>query len=203
MGAVSPALVTRPQSGIIEEELIGRAIAGMKAEGNPYDGILYLGGILANGKPMNIEYNARWGDPECQAVLPALQNDYAELVFSVLDGKLAKTKIGQDEKTRVCVVGASRGYPGDYSNAKGKQIFGLEEAMHQKGVTVYGAGIQISKGKLLANGGRLFGIVAEGKNILQARQRAYAAMAHVSIEGNNLHYRTDIGWRDVERTIKK
>ena len=108
----------------------------------------------------------------------------------------------QDDKTRVCVVGASRGYPGDYSEVKGKRIYGLKNVMKKEGVEVFGAGIEIREGKFYANGGRLFSVVGEGEDILEAKQKAYSAIAMVDIEGNNLHYRTDIGWRDVERFLK-
>ena len=122
--------------------------------------------------------------------------------MACLEGKLDKIKIRQDDKTRVCVVGASKGYPGNYSSAKGKRIHGLEEAMEMEGITVLGAGIKVRDGKFYADGGRLFSVVGEGINILEARQRAYSAISHISVEGNNLHYRTDIGWRDVERILK-
>lgn len=202
MGAVSPAKITNSISGEIEEKLISRAINGMVSEGMPYKGILYLGGIAVNGKAMNIEYNARWGDPECQVVLPSIQTDYADIVTACLEGKLGNTKIHQDDKTRVCVVGTSRGYPNDYSKVKGKRVHGLEEVMKMNDVTVFGAGITVKNNEFYANGGRLFSVVAEGENILEARQKAYSAMAHISIEGNNLHYRTDIGWRDIERFLR-
>jgi len=203
MGAISPAKVTNSISSEIEENQISRAINGMASEGVPYTGILYLGGIVVDGKPMNIEYNARWGDPECQVVLPSLETDYADIVIACLEGKLKEVEVRQDNKTRVCVVGASRGYPNDYSHVKGKRIYGLEKAIEMDGITVFGAGIDVKDGRFYANGGRLFSIVAEGEDILQARQRAYSAIAFISIEGNNLHYRTDIGWRDVERFLRK
>lgn len=204
MGAVSPAMVTAPYAEMIENELIAKAIKGMAAEGNPYRGILYLGGIMTEAGPMNIEYNSRWGDPECQAVLPSLQTDYVRMVKECLGvagwkGDLRMIETSQDSKTRVCVVGASRGYPGDYSAAKGKEIFGLEEAMKMKDVLVFGAGIKIEDGHFYANGGRLFNIVGEGNNIVEAKGKADEAMKLVNIEGDNLHYRTDIGWRDAER----
>lgn len=202
MGAISPARVTDSVSREIEENQISRAINGMDSEGVPYKGILYLGGIVVDGKPMNIEYNARWGDPECQVVLPSVETDYVDIVMACLEGKLDQIEIRQDNKTRVCIVGASRGYPNDYPDAKGKRIYGLEEAAEMDGITVFGAGIDVRNGRLYANGGRLFSIVGEGRNILEARQRAYSAIAHISIEGNNLHYRTDIGWRDVERFLR-
>ena len=91
----------------------------------------------------------------------------------------------------------------DYSEVKGKRINGLEEAMETDGVAIFSAGVDVEDGKFYANGGRLFSVVAEGNDILEAKQRAYSAMARISIEGNNLHYRTDIGWRDVERFLKE
>ena len=202
MGAISPALITNPLKDEIEKQMISKVILGMASEGVPFTGILYLGGIVVNGKLMNIEYNARWGDPECQVVLPSLKTDYIDLIQACLEKRLNQVKISQDNKTRVCIVGASRGYPQDYSQARGKRIYGLEQAMQLEGINIFGAGIDIIDGKAYANGGRLFSVVAEGKDILEARQRAYSAIAYISIEGNNLHYRTDIGWRDVERILK-
>ncbi len=199
MGAISPAMVTESIRNEIEEQQISNAIKGMALERNPYRGILYLGGIVVNGKPMNIEYNARWGDPECQVVLPSIKTDYFEIIKSCLEEKLNGLNISQDNKTRVCVVGASKGYPNNYSQVKGKRIFGIDEVMGMEGINIFGAGIEVSDGKLYANGGRLFSVVAEGKDVLEAKQKAYSAIARISIEGNNLHYRTDIGWRDVER----
>ena len=203
MGVVSPSMVTEPIRKEIEQQQISRAIKGMALEQNPYRGILYLGGIVVNGKPMNIEYNARWGDPECQVVLPSVETDYLEIVKACLEGRLGDLDIKQDNKTRICVVGASKGYPNDYSQVKGKRIFGIDEVMEMEGINIFGAGINVTDGKLYANGGRLFSVVAEGRDILEARQRAYSAIAGISIEGNNLHYRTDIGWRDIERARKK
>ncbi len=203
MGAISPAMITESITNEIDEQLISRAISGMVSEGIPFKGILYLGGIVAEGRPMNIEYNARWGDPECQVVLPSLETDYVDVVMACLEGRLKEVDIRQDNKTRVCVVGASRGYPNDYSKARGKGIYGLEEAMKMDGIAIFGAGVNVRDGKFYANGGRLFSVVAEGNDILEARQRAYSAIAGINIEGNNLHYRTDVGWRDVERFLKR
>ncbi|RKZ31288.1 phosphoribosylamine--glycine ligase [bacterium] len=202
MGAISPAIVTRNIATEVEDRLISKAIEGMDKEGAPYSGILYLGGVVVDGRPMNIEYNARWGDPECQVVLPGVETDYVDIVTAVIENRLGEVDIREDDKARVCVVGASRGYPGDYSDVKGKRIFGLEEAMNMEGVTIYGAGVAVDGTNFYANGGRLFSVVAEGADILEAKRKAYCAIAHVNIEGNNLHYRTDIGWRDVERYLK-
>ena len=199
MGANSPALVTSGLEDRIEREFISPVIEGMREEKIPFIGVLYFGGILVDDNLSNIEYNARWGDPEAQVVLPGLETDYFSLVNACLEGRLEGVEIKQDKKTRLCIVGASRGYPDDYSKVLGKRIFGLEKAMKMPGVLVFKAGIDVKGEEFYANGGRLFSIVAEGDGILEAKQKAYSAMAHISIEGNNLHYRTEIGWRDIER----
>lgn len=193
MGAISPTLITKGIEKEIESELISKAIKGMKEEGYPYQGVLYLGGMNIDGKSFVIEYNARWGDPECQVVLPSLQNDYVNLVLSAIEGRLDEVDLKQDDLTRVCVVGVSRGYPGDYSSVKGKRIHGLEEAMKVPGVTIYGAGIKVEDNKFYADLGRLFSVVAKAEEISDAEQKTYEAMQLVNIEGNNLHYRKDIG----------
>jgi len=203
MGAVSPALVTAGIEDKIRREQFLPVIKGMKDIPLGYQGMIYLGGITNNGKIKNIEYNARWGDPECQVVVPGIKTDYVDIVQAVLRQDLGRLKIEEDDKVRVCVVGASKGYPDDYSDVNGKQIFGVNDAMSMEKVSVYGAGIAMVEGKMYAQGGRLFSIVGEGADIIEAKQNAYAAMACISIEGNNLHYRTDIGWRDVERVLKE
>ena len=203
MGVVSPAKITQPITDEIEYEQIKKVIDGMHKEGIPYKGILYLGGIVNEDKIMTIEYNARWGDPECQAVLPSLKTDYVDIILAAINGNINSIKIEQDNKVRICIIGASRGYPQDYSKSKGKRIYGLEETMQKDNIKIFGSGIKIQDGKFYTNGGRLFSIVAEGENILEAKERAYSAIAGITIEENNLQYRTDIGWRDIERELKK
>lgn len=105
----------------------------------------------------------------------------------------------RDNLSRVAVAGASKGYPGDVSGVKGKEIFGLDDAARFPGVKLYGAGVRIEDGRYLANGPRLFYLVGKGETVVDARNMAYEAMSRVSVDGNNLHYRTDIGWRDVQR----
>ena len=149
--------------------------------------------------PYVIEFNARWGDPEAEIILPGLVNDLFELSLAIARGGIRGLDLQTDGKARVVVTGASRGYPGNYEGVKGKQIYGLREAGKIDGVKIYGAGVKEKDGKYFAFGGRLFYVVGEGKTIIEARQKAYEVMAIISVEGNNLHYRTDIGWRDVER----
>jgi len=197
MGAVSPAMVTQGLEDKISTEQFARAIAGLNSESASFRGVLYLGGMAYQGHVINVEFNARWGDPEAQAVLPGITTDYTAIVSACMEGRLSDLRIEQDDKTRVCVVGSSRGYPGEYK--RGMRIHGLRRAMAEPGISVFGAAIKVEYDRFYSDGGRLFSIVGEGRDVREARQRAYTAMAHVSVEDNNLHYRTDIAWRDVER----
>ncbi len=200
VGSIAPTTAITPKLlKEIEKTIIKPTIAGMKKEGRPYSGILYLGGIITKRGIKIIEFNARWGDPEAEVILPSIKTDYLKVVKAVLEKKLNKLKIQFDNKVRVSLAGCSRGYPGDYSKVKGKEIFGLTKAMKIKGVYIFGSGIKRKENKFFANGGRIFYVVGEGKDIIEAREKAYQAMKLISIEGDNLHYRTDIGWRDVER----
>lgn len=210
MGCVAPAGVLNSSIvQTIELKILKPFMTGMLKEGRSYVGVLYLGGMVTHSAGSGqakgvkvIEFNARWGDPEAEVILPSIKIDYVDLIEAVLEGKLDRLKIGLDEKVRLSVAGCSRGYPTDYSAVKGKEIFGLIEAMKLPGITIYGAGIKREGNRFFANGGRVFHLVAEGNNIIQARARVYGAMAMIDVEGDNLHYRTDIGWREVARLRK-
>jgi phosphoribosylamine--glycine ligase len=204
MGCSTPPLVLTPQLlEEVEKEILKKTIYGLWKEGRPYRGVLYLGGMIIQKrgvqKPYVIEFNARWGDPEAQVILPSFTNDLFEISMAIVKGDISSLNLQTDEKARVVVTGASKGYPMDYKEVKGKQIFGLDEAKKTEGIKIYGAGIKEESGKYFANGGRLFYIVGEGKTVIEARKKAYWAMSVISIDGNNLYYRTDIGWRDVQR----
>ena len=196
MGANAPALVTKDLEKQIEEEIIKPAVNGLASEGMPYIGILYLGGIVCSGSIKVIEFNSRWGDPECHVILPGIKNSYFELVNKAIDGKLNEVKIEEDTLSRVCVVGASAGYPREYK--KGKRIK-INYTKIPAGVYLLSAGIQSIKENLCTNDGRVFSVVADGKNAIDARIRALQGIACCSIEDNGLHYRPDIAWRDVQR----
>jgi phosphoribosylamine--glycine ligase len=207
MGCVSSPLVLTPQiKKEIKTKILKPTIKGLKEEGRPYKGILYLGGIIVkqNGRlcPYVIEFNARWGDPEAEVILPGITNDLFEMDMSVLEGNIDKLNIQADGKSRVVIAGVSKGYPSNYENIKGKQIFGLDKARKIKGIHLYGASVKVVDKKYYVHGGRLFYIVGEGRSIIEARRKAYEAMSLIHIDGNNLHYRTDIGWRDVQRLQK-
>lgn len=200
IGSVAPTnAITNSTLKKIEKTIIKPFIAGMEKENRAYAGILYLGGILTKHDIKIIEFNARWGDPEAEVILPSITSDYVNLAISVIEQKLHATRVTFDNKIRIAVTACAHGYPIDYANIKGKEIFGVIDAIALPDITVFGSGIKRVGTKFFVNGGRVFHLVAEGKSIVQARARAYGAMAMISIEGNNLHYRTDIGWRDVER----
>lgn len=206
MGCSSPPLVLSPDLLFKTENIFKKTIAGLRDQGKPYKGVLYLGGMIVREQgllvPKIVEFNARWGDPEAQVVLPGIVNDLFEVSMAIANGDIRSIKLKNDGKARVAVTGASKGYPGNYDAVKNKQIFGLDEVRKLQGVKLYSAAISSDNGTYRANGGRLFYIVGEGTTVIEARERAYGAMSLVHIEGNNLHFRTDIGWRDVQRLRK-
>ncbi|MBI2442672.1 MAG: phosphoribosylamine--glycine ligase [Candidatus Levybacteria bacterium] len=200
MGCAAPTSLLKKQTiSQIKRLILNPFMHGMGKEERPYSGILYLGGMMTKDGPKIVEFNSRWGEPEADVILPGLQTDYADIVQAVMMQELMTTSIKFDDKVRVSVAGCAQGYPADIEKAKGKKIYGLHDAMKLPGITVFGAGIKRKGNNYIVNGGRIFHLVAEGKTIAEARERAYAAMSHIFVEGNNLHYRTDIGWREVER----
>jgi len=203
VGCVSPtSVLSKKFIKEIETKIIQPALKGMEKEGRPYKGILYLGGMVTKTGIKIIEFNCRWGDPEAEVIIPSIKTEYITIAQAVIDQKLNKLKIQFDDKIRIAVTGCSRGYPNNYSRVKGKEIFGLNAAIKLPCISIYGSGIERKGKRFFVNGGRIFHVVAEGQTILQARVRAYGAMSMIYIEGNNLHYRTDIGWREVERLVK-
>jgi phosphoribosylamine--glycine ligase len=204
MGAVSHPLLITSEIENQTKEIFNRTITRLKDSGDPYRGVLYLGGMVKDEKVKIIEFNARWGDPEAQVIVPGLKVDLFEMGMESARGTLRRIKISDDGKARVAVAGVARGYPRfqEYSQVQGKEIKGLDEAGKTEGVTIYGAGVKIENKKHYVKGGRLFYVVGEGQDVAQARNRAYDAMEKINIDGDNLHYRKDIGWRDVERLGK-
>lgn len=204
MGSAAPTgVVTTEIIKEVEIKILKPLMKGMQNEGRPYKGILYLGGMKTSGGIKVIEFNCRWGDPEAEVILPGIETDYLNIIESILDGKLKSLKVETDDKVRISVAGCSKGYPGDYSKVKDKEIFGLADAMKLPDIKIFASGVKRKDNKFYANGGRLFYVVGEGKDIMEARKKTYAAMNLISIEGDNLHFRTDIGFRDVDRLSKK
>jgi phosphoribosylamine--glycine ligase len=200
MGCVSNPKVVTPQIvRQIEQAILKPFMKGMKKEGRAYVGILYLGAMVTKTGIKIVEFNARWGDPEAEVLILSIKTDYLTIVEAVLNKKINKLKIKCDKISRLSVAGCSLGYPIDYSKVKGKKITGLEKAIKLSGVKIFGAGIAKKGKNFVAHGGRVFHVVGEGKTLVQAKDKAYKAMALINIQDNNLHFRTDIGWRDLER----
>jgi phosphoribosylamine--glycine ligase len=194
MGAYSPApVVTDRVHERIMEEILKPIVAGMAAEGRPYRGVLYAGVMVDRGHPKTLEFNARFGDPETQPLLMRMKSDILPILEACIHGDLAGHEIDWDPRTAVCVVMASKGYPGGYD--RGMPIEGLKEASRLKDVFVFQAGTALEKGQVVTNGGRVLGVTGLGENIPKAIDKAYQAVRMISWEG--AHYRTDIGKKAV------
>src|SRR3989344_436434 len=177
MGCSTPVLVVDENIQNQVNEIFKKTFEGLRKENLTYQGIIYLGGIVVKennkDKVYIIEYNCRWGDPEVECILPGIENDWFEIGLAVAEGKLNQIRIKHDGSSRIVVAACSKGYPENYSVVKDKEIIGLKELIQNKEIKVYCAGVRKSEDKYLANGGRLFYVVAEGKNVLQARQKVY------------------------------
>ena len=190
MGAYSPApIVTDEMSNWILENVMIPVVKGMEKEGCQYKGILYAGLMMTNDGPKVLEFNCRFGDPEAQPLLVRMKTDIVPILEATMEGSLASEKIEWDNRTSICVVMSSEGYPGDYE--KGREITGLEKLEGMEAVQVFHSGTTLSNGSLVTSGGRVLGITALGDGIEKAINRAYKAIEYVSWEG--AHFRYDIG----------
>jgi phosphoribosylamine---glycine ligase len=196
MGAYSPApIIDAATSARVMAEIIQPTLRAMKAMGAPYKGVLYAGLMITPEGPMLIEYNVRFGDPECQVLMPRLMSDLVPALLASCDGVLKSLDLRWHPQSALTVVMAAKGYPGAY--AKGSVIEGLAEAAAVEGVEIFHAGTKQDAGRILANGGRVLNVSALGKTVSEAQARAYAAIARIQWpEG---YYRHDIGWRAIER----
>jgi phosphoribosylamine--glycine ligase len=183
---MTPELIERAMA-----EIVRPTVAGMAAEGAPYRGVLYAGLILTGDGPKLIEFNVRFGDPECQVLAPRLMTDLGQLLLGAADGMLGHMNLRWFPEPALTVVLAAKGYPGDY--AKGGEISGLDQAAEIEGVTIFHAGTRFDGGRVLADGGRVLNVTAIGATLEQARDRAYAAIDR--IDWPDGFCRRDIGWR--------
>jgi phosphoribosylamine--glycine ligase len=176
-------------------EIIMPTLRAMKAMGAPYKGVLYAGLMITDAGPKLIEYNVRFGDPECQVLMLRLMSDLVPALLASHDGQLKSFDLRWYPQAALTVVMAAKGYPGSY--ARGSVIEGLDEAAAIDGVEIFHAGTKVDGGKILANGGRVLNVCALGDTVRHAQARAYEAIAHIRwLEG---FCRRDIGWRAVER----
>jgi len=197
MGAYSPAPVITPAlTQQIMDEIILPTVRGMKAEGRPFKGVLFAGLMIGSQGPKLIEYNTRFGDPECQCLMLRLKSDLVPLLLAVANGTLASQSVEWHEHVALLVVLAAEGYPGAYR--KGTEIQGLEEAAALPGVQIFHAGTKSDEqGRILANGGRVLGVGALGATVPEARERAYRAVD--AIRWPEGFCRRDIAWRAIAR----
>jgi len=170
-------------------------IQGMGEEGRPYKGVLYAGLMIHDGHPRVLEFNARFGDPETQPVLMRMKGDIIPILEACIKGNLSGCEIEWDSRASVCVVMASKGYPGDYE--KGKPISGLKDVSQMEDIFVFHAGTALKDGQVSTNGGRVLGVTGLGKDIPGAIERTYQAVKKISWEG--VHYRKDIGQKALCR----
>ena len=196
MGAYSPApVMTEAMCARAMDEIVRPTLRAMAAMGCPYKGVLYAGLMITREGPKLIEYNVRFGDPECQVLMLRLASDIVPALLASCDGTLSQVDLRWHDDPALTVVMAAKGYPGDY--AKGTRIDGLEEAGAIDGVQIFHAGTKEAGGAILANGGRVLNVTATGATVSEAQARAYAAIDRIRWpEG---FCRRDIGWQAIAR----
>ncbi|MDJ0978534.1 MAG: phosphoribosylamine--glycine ligase [Erythrobacter sp.] len=195
MGAYSPAPVLTPAlQARVMDEIIRPTVATMRADGMPYSGVLYAGLMLTADGPKLIEYNCRFGDPECQVLMMRLESDLAKIMFACAKGELAGAETRFSDETALTVVMAAKGYPGTPERG-GAISLGEAEAY---GAKVFHAGTRAAEdGALVANGGRVLNVTATGANATEAQAAAYEAVERIDFPSG--FYRRDIGWKEVAR----
>ena len=196
MGAYSPApVMTDAMCARTMEEIIAPTVEGMAEAGMPYQGVLYAGLMITREGPKLIEYNVRFGDPECQVLMMRLKSDLLPALLASVDGVLDRFDLRWHDDVALTVVMATKGYPGRYE--KGSLISGLDEAGRDEHVEIFHAGTALEDGAVIAAGGRVLNITARGRTVREAQERAYAAIAKIGWSQG--FCRTDIGWRAIER----
>lgn len=190
MGTFSPSpFYTKEVEEFCEKYVYQPTMDAMAAEGRPFTGILFTGLMLTEDGPKVLEYNARFGDPEAQVVLPRMKNDIIDVMEACIDGKLSEITLEFEDNAAVCVVLASDGYPEKYE--KGFEITGLDTFKEKDGYYVFHAGTKFDGDKIVTNGGRVLGVVAKGSDLKEARKNAYGAADWVDFA--NKYKRNDIG----------
>jgi phosphoribosylamine--glycine ligase len=197
MGAYSPAPILDAK---VERDVMNRIIEPvvrtMRRRGTPYRGVLYAGLMIGKSGPKLIEFNCRFGDPECQVLMLRLKSDLLPALIAARDGLLNDVDLRWRNETAITVVMAAKGYPGTYR--KNTEIRGLDAAQRTGGVEIFQAGTAARDGRLFADGGRVLNICALGKDVAEAQDRAYRAIA--CIDWPDGFYRRDIGWRAMARS---
>jgi phosphoribosylamine--glycine ligase len=193
MGAYSPApIMTDAMVKRVMDEIILPSVATMKARGTPFKGVLFAGLMITSEGPKLIEYNTRFGDPECEVLMPRLKSDVLPILLATVEGRLAEVPLEWSDDFALTVIYAAKGYPAKPET--GTHIKALDKAEHGDGVMIFHAGTkQDEQGRLLANGGRVLAVTAVGPSLQTAKDRAYGAVRAIDWPGG--FYRSDIGWR--------
>ncbi len=197
MGAYSPAPVVTPDiHEKVMEQVMRRTVDGMAAEGRPYRGVLYAGLMIDGDSIKTLEFNARFGDPECQPLLMRMKSDIVPVLLATAEGDISSVQLEWHDKAAVCVVLAAGGYPGSYP--RGDVISGLEKAGTLEALFVFHAGTAEQNGRFVTNGGRVLGVTALGATVKDAIELAYRGVKEITWKG--VHYRTDIGKKALSRS---
>ncbi len=192
MGAYSPAPVLSAEvEARAMEEIVRPTMAEMKRRGMPFQGVLYVGLMIKDGRPRLVEYNVRFGDPECQVLMMRLGAQVMDLIHAAAEGRLSETRVNWADDHAMTVVMAAKGYPGAYE--KGSVIGGLDALPEDSANMVFHAGTKAADGQVVASGGRVLNVTARGETLQEARDRAYAIVD--GIDWPDGFYRRDIGWR--------
>ena len=196
MGAYSPApVMTEALCTRVMNEMIMPTLRALSAMGSAYKGVIFAGIMVTKDGPKLVEYNARFGDPECQVLMLRMMSDIVPALIACADGQLKNFNLRWFDDVALTVIMATKGYPGDYG--KGSVIGGLDEAAAVEGVEIFHAGTASKDGRIVANGGRVLNICALGKTVTEAQTRAYQAVDRINWpEG---FCRRDIGWQAVAR----
>ena len=190
MGTFSPSpFYTDEIDSFCRENIYQKTVDAMKSEGREFKGVIFFGLMLTKDGPKVLEYNARFGDPEAQVVLPRMKNDIVDIFEACIDGTLDNIELEFEDNAAVCVVLASDGYPEHYE--KGYEIKGLENFKDKEGYYVFHAGSSKKDGAVVTNGGRVLGVTAKGENLIKARENAYEAVKWINFD--NKYMRNDIG----------
>ncbi|MFW6061561.1 MAG: phosphoribosylamine--glycine ligase [Planctomycetota bacterium] len=194
MGAYTPVPILTPElMGRVENEVLVPIVDAMRRDFGRYEGVLYAGLMLTPAGPKVIEFNCRFGDPECQPLMMRLRGDLLEAMLAVAERRLGEVSLEWDPRPALCVVMSSGGYPGEYT--KGQEITGIDEADAMEDVKVFHAGTAMQQGKLVNSGGRVLGVTALGDTLVDAQKRAYEAVD--KIHWQNCYVRRDIGYRAI------
>ncbi len=196
MGAYSPApIIDESMRKTVMQTIIDPMMKGLQRERIKFRGVMYVGLMICHGKPYVLEYNCRFGDPEAQPILMRLESDLFELLKATAEGRLKDINVSWKDESSICVVLASKGYPGPYE--KGEAIQGLDVFDNDKDVVVFHAGTSLNNGEIVTSGGRVLGVTALGRDIRTAKDNAYRAIEKIHFNG--MQYRKDIADKAINK----